>query len=44
MGYFWETMNADVKDFIDNCPQCILAKKGKSIKPKDKIIITKGTG
>jgi hypothetical protein len=35
-------MNADVKDFIDNCPQCILAKKGKSIKPKDKIIITKG--
>lgn len=44
IGYFWGTMNADIKDFIDNCPQCILAKKAKSIIPKDKIIITKGTG
>ena len=34
--------NVDVKEFIDNCKECILAKKGKCIKPKDKIIITKG--
>ena len=27
MGYFWETMNTDVKVFIGNSTQCILAKK-----------------
>ena len=38
MGYFWETMNADVKEFIDNCKQCFLAKKGKSIYLKIKLL------
>ena len=42
MGYFWEAMNSDIKEFIDNCTQCILAKKGKRIHTENKIIITKG--
>ena len=31
-----------VKEYIDNCPHCIMAKKGNIIKPKAKVIITKG--
>ena len=42
MGYFWKAMNSDIKEFIDNCTKCILAKKGKRIHTENKIIITKG--
>ena len=35
-------LSEDVKDYIDNCPQCIMTKKGNVIKPKAKVIITKG--
>ena len=42
MGYYWDYLSEDVKEYIDNCPQCIMAKKGIKIKPKAKVIITKG--
>ena len=42
LGYFWESLTIDIKEFIDNCPQCIMAKKSNIIKQKNKVIITKG--
>lgn len=42
LGYFWESLIIDIKEFIDNCPQCIMVKKGNLIKQKNKVIITKG--
>ena len=42
LGLFWETMIEDIKEFINNCSKCIMAKNGKFIKPKTKMIIAKG--
>ena len=42
LDYFWDFLSEDAKDYIDSCPQCIMAKKGTLIKPKAKDIITKG--
>jgi len=42
LGYYWDYLSEDVKEYIDNCPQCIMTKKGIMIKPKSKVIITKG--
>ena len=42
-GYFWETVIDDDKEFIRNCPKCILAKKGnKYISQKTLQIMPKG--
>ena len=41
-GYFWETLLEDVKEFIGECPKCVLAKKGKKINNKINQIIPKG--
>ena len=42
LGYYWDYLSEDVKEYIDNCPQRIMTKKGITIKPKSKVIITKG--
>ena len=41
-GFLWETIISDVKSFINNCASCIYSKKGKTIKTKNIIILTKG--
>ena len=42
LGLFWETMIEDIKEFINKYSKCIIAKNGKFIKPKSKIIMEKG--
>lgn len=42
IGYYLENIIDDVKNYIKNCPNCILAKAGKTINTKSKVIITKG--
>jgi hypothetical protein len=37
-----ETIIKDIKEFINNFSKCIMAKNGKFIKPKSKMIIAKG--
>ena len=34
MGYFQQTMNAGIKDFIDNCTHFILSKNVKTSNQK----------
>ena len=42
LGYFWDSMNEDIKAYINDCPKCIMVKAGKKIINKPKVIISKG--
>lgn len=37
MGYFWESMAENVKDFIEICAECIMAKNEKLLTQKEKL-------
>ena len=41
-GYFWDTMIEDIKNYISECPTCIMNKAGKKIQVKPNIILSKG--